>query len=42
MTSNLASDEIAKYGLRLREEAEIISKTKVNTKEGIIVQLKYA
>lgn len=28
MTSNLASDEIAEYGLQLREEADKISKTR--------------
>ena len=33
MTSNLASEEIADYGLQLREEANRLSKTR-NTKLG--------
>lgn len=34
MTSNLASDEIAEYGMQLREEAEIVSRERYEGKIG--------
>ncbi|XP_077288910.1 mitochondrial disaggregase-like [Arctopsyche grandis] len=40
MTSNLASGEIARYGLKLREEAENISKSKIDGNSTIDVEVE--